>query len=133
MAKTPPANAGDIGDMGSIPGVEDPPEEKMATHSSIFARNILWTDEPGRLQGVAKESDTTEQLTTHRHTSLGALPSNLSPAQSHLNLKPFLSPPQPPKCNPGFLSVIPTWTLYCAVYIVNYLCKYLLPPVECEP
>ena len=37
-------------------GWEDPLEKKMATHSSIFAWRIPWTEEPGRLQsgGVAK-------------------------------------------------------------------------------
>ena len=36
-------------------GQEDPPEEKMATNSSILAREIPWTEEPGRLlHGVAK-------------------------------------------------------------------------------
>ena len=32
------------------PGWEDPLEEGMATHSSILAWRILWTEEPGRLQ-----------------------------------------------------------------------------------
>ena len=43
-------------------GREDLLEKEMATHSSILAWKILWTDEPGRLQsmGIA-ESDTTEQ------------------------------------------------------------------------
>ena len=36
------------GDLGSIPG-EDPLEEGMATHSSILAWRIPWTEEPGRL------------------------------------------------------------------------------------
>ena len=31
-------------------GWEDPLEEGMATHSSIFALKIPWTEEPGRLQ-----------------------------------------------------------------------------------
>ena len=31
-------------------GWEDPLEEEMATHSSIFAWKIPWTEEPGRLQ-----------------------------------------------------------------------------------
>ena len=36
-------------------GWEDPLEKKMATHSSIFAWKIPWTEEPGRLvHGVAK-------------------------------------------------------------------------------
>ena len=37
VVKNPPADAGDIRDMGSIPGWEDPLEESMATHFSIFA------------------------------------------------------------------------------------------------
>ena len=40
----------------------------MATHSSILAWRIPWTEEPGRLHGVKKESDTTELLTRHAHT-----------------------------------------------------------------
>ena len=35
-------------------GREDPLEEEMATHSSILAWEIPWTDEPGGLQ--SKES-----------------------------------------------------------------------------
>ena len=40
---------------------EDPLEKGMATHSSILAWEIPWTEEPGGLQvhGVAK-SDTTD-------------------------------------------------------------------------
>ena len=30
-------------------GWEDPLEEEMATKSSIFARLMFWTEEPGRL------------------------------------------------------------------------------------
>ena len=30
--------------------LEDPLEEKMATHSSILAWEISWTEEPGELQ-----------------------------------------------------------------------------------
>ena len=33
-------------------GREDPPEEEMATHSSILAWRILWTEEPGGLQST---------------------------------------------------------------------------------
>ena len=44
-------------------GQEDPLEEKMATHSSILAGKIPWTEKPGRLQSMGyKELDTTEQL-----------------------------------------------------------------------
>ena len=31
---------------------EDPLEEEMATHSSILAGTIAWTEEPGRLQSM---------------------------------------------------------------------------------
>ena len=36
MVKNLPANAGDTGDMGSIPGLGDALKEGMATHSSIW-------------------------------------------------------------------------------------------------
>ena len=44
MVKNLPANAGDTGDLGLIPGQEDPLEKEMATHSSIFAWEIPWTE-----------------------------------------------------------------------------------------
>ena len=47
----------------------------MATHSSIVALRIPWTEEPGGLQfyGDCRESDTTERL-THIHTNLSIIP-----------------------------------------------------------
>ena len=45
--KNLPTKAGGIKDMGSILGQEDPLEEGMATHSSIVAWRIPWTEEPG--------------------------------------------------------------------------------------
>ena len=38
------ANAGD---SGLIPGLGRSPEEKMATHSGIFAWELPWTKKPG--------------------------------------------------------------------------------------
>ena len=46
----------------SSPGQEDPLEKGMATHSSTLAWRISWTEEPGVLQFMGSESDTTEQL-----------------------------------------------------------------------
>ena len=43
------AKAGDLRDVGSIPGWEDPLEEGMATHCSILAWRIPGTEEPGSL------------------------------------------------------------------------------------
>ena len=58
MVKNPPANAEDA---GSILGWEDPLEKGMATHYSILAWRVPWTEEPDRLQSMGcKESDTIE-------------------------------------------------------------------------
>ena len=40
-----PANAGDTRDAGSIPGLGDPLEQEMATHSSVIAWRIPWAEE----------------------------------------------------------------------------------------
>ena len=40
------------GDLGSIPGSGRSPREGMATHSSIPAWRIPWTEEPGGLQSM---------------------------------------------------------------------------------
>ena len=52
VVKNPPANAGDSRDVGSVPGLGRSPEKEIATHSSIFAWKIPWTEEPGGLQSV---------------------------------------------------------------------------------
>ena len=36
-------------------GQEDPLEKGMATHSSILAWRISWTEEPGRLQSMGSQ------------------------------------------------------------------------------
>ena len=36
-------------------GQEDPLEEEIATHSSVFAWRIPWTEEPGRLQSMGSQ------------------------------------------------------------------------------
>ena len=42
-------------------GLEDPLAKGMATHSSIFAWKISWTEKPGGLQSMGlQESDLTE-------------------------------------------------------------------------
>ena len=47
-------------------GQEDPLEKGMATHSSIFAWRIPWTEEPGSLDFMgSQESDTTEWRNHH--------------------------------------------------------------------
>ena len=53
VVKNMPANARDIRDPGLIPGQEDPLKKGMATHSSVLAWGIPWTEGPGKL-GIAK-------------------------------------------------------------------------------
>ena len=36
-------------------GWEDPLEKEMATHSSILAWRILWTEDPDRLQSMGSQ------------------------------------------------------------------------------
>ena len=50
-----------MGDPGLIPGLGKSPGEEMATHSSILAWRITWTEEPsGYSPWACKESNTTE-------------------------------------------------------------------------
>jgi len=53
LVKNPAANAGDIRDA-IVPslGWEDSLKEGIATHSSILAWRIPWTEEPGGLQTI---------------------------------------------------------------------------------
>ena len=55
VVKNPLASAGDIRDTGSIPGLGRSLEEGMATHSSILAWRISWTEEPGGLQSTGSQ------------------------------------------------------------------------------
>ena len=52
MVKNSPLNAGEVRDVDSSLGQEDPLEEGMATHSSILARRIPGIEEPGGLQSI---------------------------------------------------------------------------------
>ena len=46
------SSAYNVGDLVRSLGWEDPLEKEMATHSSILAWKIPWTEEPGRLQSI---------------------------------------------------------------------------------
>ena len=46
------SNAGDMRDTDLISGSGRSPGEEMATHSSILAWRIPWTEEPGGLQSI---------------------------------------------------------------------------------
>ena len=51
MVKNPPANVRDVRDSSWVQslGQEDSLEEDMATHSTLLAWEIPWTEEPSRL------------------------------------------------------------------------------------
>ena len=57
VAQTVKASAYNAGDPGSIPGLNRkiPLEKEMATHSSILAWKIPWTEEPSRLQSMRSQ------------------------------------------------------------------------------
>ena len=65
-------SACNAGDLGSIPGWEDPLERGMATHSSVLPWEIPWTEEAGGLQSMgSQELDTTEHLSAAAGLSCG--------------------------------------------------------------
>ena len=65
-------------------GRQDPLEKGLATHPSILAWRIIWTEEPGGLQSMGSESQTrlsarTRAHThTHTHTHISSLLGSLS-------------------------------------------------------
>ena len=61
-------------------GQEDLLEKRMATHSSILAWKIPWTEEPGRLQSMRLQRVRHDWATsTHTHTHERFIPQLLSP------------------------------------------------------
>ena len=62
-------------------GWEDPLEEGMATHSSILAWRIPWTEEPGGLQPIGSQS----------RTRLKRLSTNAGGLYSHMTDKIILA------------------------------------------
>ena len=55
VVKNLPANAGDKGDTGSMPGSGRSLEEGMAIHSSILTGKIPRTEEPDGLQSMGSQ------------------------------------------------------------------------------
>ena len=57
-------SACNAGDLGSLPGLQDPLEKEMATHSSILAWRIPWTEWlASYCPWGHKKSDMAEELT----------------------------------------------------------------------
>ena len=72
--KNPPANAGDVRNVVRSLGQEDPLEEGTATHSSILAWKIPWTEEPGALKSMGSHRE------GHNRSDLARLTHRGSPA-----------------------------------------------------
>ena len=64
-------------------GFEDPLEKKMATHPSILAWEIPWTEEPGGIVHRVAEVDTTEWLSTHTMKRNKLDTHNINESQKH--------------------------------------------------
>ena len=61
VVKNPPARAGGVRDVGSIPGLRISPGGGRGTHSSILAWRIPWTEEPEGVQSTGhRKSGMTE-------------------------------------------------------------------------
>ena len=93
-------------------GWEDPLEKEKATHSSTLARNIPWTEKPGRLQSIeSQESDTTERLFTFHFHTVGDDQPVIGPKRSS---KAF------PKAKlvPEKKAVVTVW--WCAAGLIQY-------------
>ena len=56
MIKILPANAGDTGDVGSIPGWGRSPGVKNGNSLQYFCLEIPWTGEPGGLQFTGSQT-----------------------------------------------------------------------------
>ena len=70
MVKNPPANTGDLRDLGSISGSGRSPGGGMATHSSILAWRVPWTEEPDGLQSMGRNESHTMGVISHAHNQV---------------------------------------------------------------
>ena len=75
-------------------GQEDPLEKEMATHSSIFAWDKPWTEEPGELQSMglsrtrlSNKTTTTTTMNTKSYQEYSDSTVALGEAKSYICLK----------------------------------------------
>ena len=67
VVKNPSDNTGDIRNMGLIPGSGRSPGERNGNQSCVLAWRIPRPEEPGGLQSIVSQSDTTEYDLVHVH------------------------------------------------------------------
>ena len=70
MIKNPLINAGDVGSQSLV--WEDTLEKEIATHSSILAWEISWTEELGGLQSMGSQrfGHMTEHVVSYIHSGI---------------------------------------------------------------
>ena len=67
VVKNLPANSGDTGDMGSIPGSGRSPGGGNGTRSSSLAWKIPWREKPGGLQSMGSQRGRNDLANEHEH------------------------------------------------------------------
>ena len=87
--KNLPANAGDAGDVGSIPGSGRSPEGGHGNPLQ-YSWRFPWTEDPGRIQSM--ESQKVGQDWVAEHTGMHACTHSMSPKCFHACLSPMLEP-----------------------------------------
>ena len=127
-SKESACNAGNAGDMGLIPGLGRSIEEAMATHSSILAWEIPWTEELSRLQSMG--SQRVRHDWAHTHTILHCLyrpyfvypfihRGTLGCFFAHVSFLEIVSSPQ---CNVWLQHI----TIYKALSLLGYMWRLWL-------
>ena len=77
------------------PNQEDPLEEEMATHYSILAWRIPWTEEPGQLQSMGSQRVGSDWVTNIMHCAIHKLPRPLgSGTRTYLTTNEWENCPQ---------------------------------------
>ena len=102
VVKNLPANAGGL---GSIPGSGRSPGEEMATHSSILAWDMPWTEEPGGSLWGQKEQ---EWLSNSVHSTQEWAPEAVLQSFPSLDYHSWALPPSPG----GTLSLWAVWKVW---------------------
>ena len=133
VLKKSPANAGDT--QTDLLGQEDPPEEGMATHSSILAWKFHGERSlTGWSPGGHKEPDTTERLITHTHKHTHMHNENpINSWLSHLNKKStceisyLLVTGYPPRPKVDYRRAsLCMWEVHTCLKVVHYFRQFSL-------
>ena len=118
----------------------------MATHSSILAWRIPWTEEPSGLQSIGSppQSDTTEVTHTHTHArthfmkgyllyfnvnglEISITSRNIFPATSRQNSEQIIG-----HCGLAKVTCKLSPSLYSAIQLKVFFCSRWLPPDKCR-